>query len=137
MNSQKKHLTDRVGVYAIIWCCSYVGSLFALQTLDIPSPAGIVLVVVTVLAFALFAYKYFRGIVQMDEVQVKIHMEAIVFSFSLGLLLLMTLGLLELVVGLNEDDWSYRHMLPVWLSFYFMGLFISKRKYQFDDEKHP
>jgi hypothetical protein len=133
---QKKHLNDRILIYAVIWCLSYVGSLFALKTLEIPTEAGIVLTVITVLAFALFIYKYYRSIFFMDEVQIKIQMEAVVIAFSLGLLLLMTLGLLDLVITLNKNDWSYRYLVPLFVAFYFFGLFISKRKYNFDDEKH-
>jgi len=91
MDNQKKHLNDRILIYAVIWSLSYVGSLFALKTLEIPTEAGIVLTVITVLAFALFIYKYYRSIFFMDEVQIKIQMEAVVIAFSLGLLLLMTL----------------------------------------------
>ena len=136
MDKQKKHLNDRILIYAVIWSLSYVGSLFALKTLEIPTEAGIVLSVITVLAFALFIYKYYRSIFFMDEVQIKIQMEAVVIAFSLGLLLLMTLGLLDLVITLNKNDWSYRYLVPLFVAFYFFGLFISKRKYNFDDEKH-
>lgn len=136
MDKQKKHLSDRVFIYAAIWCLSYVGSLFALKTLHIPTEAGIVLTVITVIAFALFMYKYYRSIFFMDEVQIKMQMEAVVIAFSLGLLLLMTLGLLDLIMPLNKDDWSYRYLVPLFITFYFTGLFISKRKYNFDNEKH-
>jgi hypothetical protein len=72
----------------------------------------------------------------MDEVHIKVQLEAVVIAFSLGLLLLMTLGLLDLIISLNKDDWSYRYLVPLFIAFYFFGLFISKRKYNFDDEKH-
>ena len=136
MENQKKHLHDRVLIYAVIWCLSYVGSLFALKTLDIPKEAGIALTIITVLAFALFIYKYYRSIYFMDEVQIKIQLEAVVIAFSLGLLLLMSLGLLDLIITLNKNDWSYRDLIPFFIAFYFFGLFISKRKYNFDNEKH-
>ena len=136
MNKQKKHVNDRVIVYAVIWSLSYIGSLFALKTLDISQSAGIILTLVTILAFSLFIYKYYRSIYFMDEVQVKIQMEAVVIAFSLGLLLLMTLGLLELRIQLNKDDWSYRHLFPMFIAFYFIGLLISRNKYNFENEKH-
>lgn len=72
----------------------------------------------------------------MDEVQIKIQMEAVIIAFSLGLMLLMTLGLLDLFVSLNKEDWSYRHLVPLFVTFYFIGLFISKRKYDFNHEEH-
>jgi hypothetical protein len=136
MDSQKKHLNDRVIAYAIIWALSYIGSLLALKSFDLPMDVGIMLTVITVLAFAVFMYKYYRAIFFMDEVQIKIQMEAVVFAFSIGLLLVMTLGLLDLFVQLNKEDWSFRHLIPLFVLFYFAGLFIAKRKYNFDNEKH-
>lgn len=136
MDKQKKHINDRVLVYAVIWVICYAGSLLALKSFNVPKEAGIVMTVCTVLAFAVFIYKYYRSIFFMDEVQIKIQMEAVVIAFSLGLLLLMTLGLLDLFVTLNKEDWSYRHLVPLFAVFYFAGLFISKRKYNFDNEKH-
>lgn len=136
METRKQHLKDRVHVYAVIWIVSYVGSLFALKSLTIPKEAGVMLTIVTALAFTVFIYKYYRSILFMDEVQIKIQMEAIVFAFSLGLLLIMTLGLLDLFINLNKEDWSYRFIVPMVISFYFIGFFISKRKYRFEDEKH-
>jgi hypothetical protein len=136
MNKQKKHVNDRVIVYAVIWSLSYIGSLFALKTLDISQAAGIILSFVTILAFALFIYKYYRSIYFMDEVQIKIQMEAVVIGFSLGLLLMLALGLLELCIQLNKDDWSYRHLFPMFIAFYFIGLLISRNKYNFENEKH-
>ena len=136
METQKKHLNDRVIVYAIIWAMSYIASLLALRSFDLPLEAGIVLTVITALAFAVFMYKYYRSIFFMDEVQIKVQMEAIVIAFSLGLLLLMTLGLIDLFTTLNQENWSHRHLFPIFLAFYFAGLYFSARKYNFNDEKH-
>jgi hypothetical protein len=136
MDNSKKHLQDRVYVYAALWLFSYVGSLLALKNLTLAREVGIMLTIIPCLAFALFIYKFYRSIVFLDEVQIKIQMEAAVTGFALGLLLLMVLGLLDLVVTLNKEDWSYRHLIPYFTIFYFIGLFISKRKYNFDNEKH-
>lgn len=135
MNSRNNHLNDRVLIYAILWCLSYVGSLFAIKSLQIPIEASVILTFISVLAFALFIYKFFRSIVFMDEVQVKIQMEAVVLAFALGLLLVMTLGLIDLFIVLNPKDWNYRFLFPIFIAFYFLGLFIAKRKYNFEDEK--
>ncbi len=136
METKEKHIHDRVWVYAGVWIVSYIGSLFAMKSLNIPMAAGIVLTVVTAMAFGLFVYKYYRSIFFMDEVHVKIHMEAIVIAFSLGLLLLMTLGLVDLFVDLNPEDWSYRFLVPILIAFYLIGYFISTRKYSVDNEEH-
>lgn len=94
------------------------------------------LTIVTVLAFGLFIYKYYRSIFFMDEVEIKIQMEAVVVAFSIGLTVLITLSLLELFVNMDKADWSYRHLVPLFVLAYFIGLFISKRKYHSDNEKY-
>lgn len=136
MNKPRKHINDRVPVYALIWALSYIGSLLAFKSLELPTAAGIVLTITTTLAFAVFLYKYYRSIFFMDEVQIKIQMEAVVFAFAIGLMLMMILGLLDMFIVLNQKDWNYRNLLPLLIAFYFIGLFISKRKYNFDNEKH-
>jgi hypothetical protein len=136
MGKPKNHLNERVRIYAILWVLSYIGSLFALKTQSVPKEAGLVVTFITVLAFAVFLYKYYRSIFFMDEVEIKIQMEAVVIAFLLGLLLLMTLGLLDLILVLNKEDWSFRFLIPCFIVFYFIGLFISNRKYNFDNEKH-
>lgn len=132
---RNNHLNERVLIYAILWCLSYIGSIFAIKMLTIPIEASIMLTIVSASAFALFIYKFFRSIYFMDEVQIKLQMEAFVLAFALGLLLLMTLGLIELYLDLNPKDWNYRFLVPIFILFYFIGLFIAKRKYNFEDEK--
>lgn len=135
MDKSKQHLNDRVYVYAVLWLISYAGSLMAIKKLNIEKEVGILLTIIPFLAFSLFIYKFYRSVIFLDEVQIKIQMESAVIGFTLGLLLLMTLGLLDLVVTLNREDWSYRHLVPYFTIFYFIGLFISKRKYNFENEK--
>lgn len=135
MKIKNKHLNERVLFYCIIWCLSYVGSIFSIKLLSIPIEASIMLTIVSIVAFSLFVYKFFRSIYFMDEVQIKTQMEAFVFAFALGLLLLMTLGLVDLYFVLNPEDWNYRFLVPFFIIFYFIGLFIAKRKYNFEDEK--
>lgn len=135
MKRENNHLNDRVLIYAILWCLSYVGSLFAIKYIGLALEASIMLTIISVAAFGLFMYKYFRSIFFMDEVQIKIQMEAFVFAFAMGLLTLMTLGLVDLYLVLNPEDWNYRFLVPIFITLYFVGLFIAKRKYNFDDEK--
>lgn len=136
MEKSKKHLSDRVPVYALIWAVSYIGSLGAMKTLELSPAVGIMLTLVPAIAFALFLYKFYRSLYFMDEVQIKIQMEAVVVAFALALFTIMTLGLIDLAVELQPDDWSYRFLVPLFVAYYFIGLFISKRKYHIDHEEH-
>lgn len=136
MEKSKKHLSDRVPVYALIWAISYIGSLGAMKALSLSQAVGVMLTIVPVIAFALFLYKFYRSVYFMDEVQIKIQMEAAVVAFGLALLTMMTLGLLDLAITLNQDDWAYRFLVPVFVAYYFIGLFISRRKYHINHEEH-
>ncbi|MBS1557016.1 MAG: hypothetical protein JSU09_19005 [Bacteroidetes bacterium] len=136
MEKSKKHLSDRVPVYALIWAISYIGSLGAMKVLSLSQAVSVMLTIVPVIAFALFLYKFYRSVYFMDEVQIKIQMEAAVVAFGLALLTIMTLGLLDLAIVLNQEDWAYRFLVPVFVAYYFIGLFISRRKYHIDHEEH-
>jgi hypothetical protein len=79
---------------------------------------------------ALFLVMIVRGIRQMDELERRIHLEAVGVAYPLAILLFMTLGLLELAIPLKKEDWSYRHVwiyLPI---FYFIGLAIARKRYE-------
>ena len=131
-----KHVSERVLIYAILWGICYIGSLFAIKTLSLSMAVNTLLTLISVLAFSVFIYKYYRSIFFMDEVQIKMQMEAVVFAFSMGLLLISTLGLLDLYIKLNANDWNYRFLVPIFILFYFIGLIIAKRKYRFNDEEY-
>jgi len=118
-----------VVLFAVLWLLTYGISLLTIKKLSPDTTTGVILSFLPILTFALFIYHIIKGVASMDEVQIRIQMEAAVIAFSLGLLLLMTLGLLDLVVSLNKEDWGYRHLVPYFAIFYFIGLFISKRKY--------
>lgn len=136
MNKQKNHSNERLLVYAILWVVCYIGSYLIIRLTPGSLELGIGLSFITALAFAIFIYKYYKSIGLMDEVQIKIQMEAVVFAFALSLLMIMTMGLLELVIQLDKADWNFRNLVPCFITFYFFGLFISNRKYNFEDEKH-
>ncbi len=129
MDTTKKASSKKVIFFAILWLITYSISLLVIKKLSPDATTGIVLSFLPVATFALFIFALVRGIASMDEVQIRVQMEAAVIAFSLGLLLLMTLGLLDLVVTLNKEDWGYRHLVPYFALFYIIGLFISKRKY--------
>lgn len=129
MENSKKSPGNQTLFYAILWIVTYSVSLLAIKKLSPDTTIGLVLTLLPVLTFALFIYRYSKGVASMDEVQIRIQLEAAVIAFALGLLMLMTLGLLDLVITLNKEDWSYRHLIPYFTVFYFVGLFISKRKY--------
>ena len=70
-----------------------------------------------------------RGARELDELEKRIQLEALAIAFVLAVLLIMTLGLMELAVTLNRDDWSYRHVWAMLPPMYFAGLVFARRRY--------
>lgn len=136
MEKAKKSPGNKPVLFAVVWLVTYVICLLIIKKLSPGISTGIILSVLPVITFGIFIYSLIKGVASMDEVQIRVQMEAAVIAFSLGLLLIMTLGLLDLVITLKKENWGYRHLVPYFAIFYFTGLFISKRKYHLADEKH-
>lgn len=121
-------ITANPVVPGIIWGVTYIGARLALE-LELPARLRLILAIAPVLPFMLTLVGLVRGIRSMDELHRRVHLEALVLAFPLTLLLIMTLGLLELAVGLSPDDWSYRHLLPFLVLFYAFGLWRAWKRY--------
>jgi hypothetical protein len=115
-------------VPGILWAVTYIGARLALE-LALEPRVRLLLALAPVVPFMLALVGIVRGIRSMDELHRRVHLEALVLAFPLTLLLVMTLGLLELAVGLSPDDWSYRHILPFPVMFYAFGLWRAWRRY--------
>ena len=79
--------------------------------------------------FAVFLWRFIRGIRGADELERRIQLESLAVAFPLGLLLLSTLGLVQRAVTLNFEDWSYNHVWPMFVLFYFIGVAVARRRY--------
>lgn len=78
--------------------------------------------------FAAFLWSYVQLLRSLDELQRKLHLEALAIAFSLGLLLLTTLALMQRAVTLRFEDWSYAHVWVYFPIFYVLSLgFVSRR----------
>ena len=95
------------------------------------SPAlRIVAALLPVPPFSFMLWKIIRGVRLMDELEQRIHLEALAVAFPLALILLMTLGLMELATKLPPEDFSYRHVWAFLPIFYFGGLALARRRYR-------
>lgn len=119
----------RILISGLTWAIIYLSCLLVVKELEPNKLLGIILSFLPAISFAIFIFYYIKGIGSMDEVECRIQLEAAVIAFTLSILLIMTLGLLDLVITLNKEDWGYRHLIPFFVCFYFLGLYISKRKY--------
>ena len=81
-------------------------------------------------AFIWFLRDLVRGMRGLDELELRIQLEALAVAFPLTMVLIMTLGLVQVAIPLSPDDWSYRHIWPFLFVFYLVGLTLARRRYQ-------
>ena len=89
--------------------------------------AAALLPVVPTALFLWFVSSALRGL---DELHRRVHLEALAIAYPLTILLLVTLGFLQLAINLPAEDWSYRHVWVYLPAFYFLGLAIAWRRYR-------
>ena len=113
-----------------LWVLAYFGSRAALEAFQLPPGGRLVVALLPLVPFAWFLWRVISGIRSMDELERRVHLEALGVAFPLAVLLLMTLGLVELAVDLNPADWSYRHVWVFLPLFYVIGLALAWRRYR-------
>ncbi len=125
--------TDGIDLRGILsflgWGVLYVAARGFLEMETLGWWSRLAIAVTPVPAFGWVLLSVSKGIASMDELQRRIQLEALAFAFPLTLLMLMTLGLVELAIGLKPEDWSYRHVWPFVFLFYLAGLVRAKRRY--------
>ncbi|HYN10846.1 MAG TPA: hypothetical protein VES67_25920 [Vicinamibacterales bacterium] len=119
-----------VGLAAGLWLGLYFGARAMLEMDGLSPWVRAAIALAPLPAFAWFLRDFIRSVSGADELERRIQLEALAVAFPLTLLLLMTLGLLQIAIDLNMDDWSYRHIWPFLYVFYFMGLMRARRRYQ-------
>ena len=111
------------------WLATYAISRWGAEVMERGSPELVALSLLPVLPFAFLVRAVVGGIRGSDELERRVHLEALAVAFPLTILLLMVLGLLELATDLNPADWSYRHLWPVAVLFWLVGLVLARRRY--------
>ena len=120
----------RMGLSAGLWLALFFIARGMLEMSDLSVGVRVSLALLPVPAFAWFLWEFTQMVSHADELERRIQLEALALAFPLTLLLLMTLGLLQVAIELNMDDWSYRHIWPIVYVFYVAGLMRARRRYQ-------
>jgi len=108
---------------------AYVGAIFMLKFVPMPRAAEISVALTPVLLFAWYIWRWMHGVRRLDELQRLMTLEALAFAYPVSLLLILTLGLLE-VAGLGKPTLiTYLQLWPLVFWFYFIGLIIARRRY--------
>jgi hypothetical protein len=128
LNKDSRSWVMFVGM-AALFLVAYMVARGLLETMTTPA-VRVAAALLPIPPFTLWLIFMVRGARELDELQRRIQLEALAFAFPLTLILLLTLGLLEIAIELNPDDWSYRHVWAMLPLFYFMGLALAKRRYE-------
>jgi hypothetical protein len=114
-----------------LWGITFIGARLLLdKDLQLPTWAKVTAALAPVIPTALFLWCIVRAIGELDELHRRVHLEALAVAFPLAILMLMTLGLLQLAINLPAEDWSYRHVWIYLPMFYFLGYALAWRRYR-------
>lgn len=123
---------DRYGwAIAVLWVITFIAARFLLdRELALAPWVKLCAALAPVIPMALFLWSAVSGVRSLDELDRQVHLEALVIAYPLAILLLMTLGLLELAIDLPAEDFSFRHVWAYLVLFYLIGLAVSWRRYR-------
>lgn len=117
-------------IAGVAWLLAFVAARAALEKMSLDSPVKILAAVLLVVPAAIFLRNFVEYLRSLDELQRRVHLEALAIAYPMATLFLWTLGLLELAIDLPSEDWSYRHIWTFLPMFYFVGLAIAWRRYR-------
>jgi hypothetical protein len=113
----------------VTWFLAFAVARLVLEQPDLARSLRLAAALLPVPLFAAFLFRFVRSLRDTDELERRIHLEALAVAFPLAILLLQTLGLLERAVGLKYEDWSYGHVWAYLPLFYLIGLVVARRRY--------
>jgi hypothetical protein len=120
----------RLLIRGLLWVSVYLLSRGLLE-IGIASPAArVAIALLPTPFFVYYLWTWIRGVGEMDELERRIELEALGFAFPAAVVFLMTLGLLDVALTLNPDNFSMRHVWVTMPVFYYAGLWRAKRRYQ-------
>ena len=124
-----RRLASRVLISGTASLLLFFAARFALEAPALQSWQRIAIALAPLPAFAWFLWEFVHSASDGDELERRVQLEALAVAFPLTLLLVMTLGLLQIAVPLPPEDWSYRHIWPLLYVFYMLGLMRARRRY--------
>jgi len=114
----------------IVWVIIYWIALFFLKNPDTSGPLKVAMVLLPVIPFAFFLFRFIGYLRSLDELHRRVHLEALALAFPIATLFLMTLGLVEKAGALSPKYWSYQDVWYYLPLFYLIAVAISWRRYR-------
>ncbi len=116
-------------ISAIAWAASYIVFVFIVKRIEPPMAFGLLFVLLLASGFTWFLVNYIRSLASMDELQRRIQLEATAIGFCLSVLVTMVLGILDMVVELNNDNWNLQQLVAFFFLAYLGGFLWARKKY--------
>jgi hypothetical protein len=129
MEQSKKTVNQHSIIFALIYGATYLPAAWLLKHHVFGQPVSIIIAIVPIITFSIFIFKYIKAISAMDEVKQRVQFEAVVIGFALTAMLMMILFLLSLCEVSNPNWFGYADLVCYCWIFYFIGWFVSKKKY--------
>jgi hypothetical protein len=127
---QKPPSTRTIIFTGLTWAIVYFLVRGLLENDSLTGGLSIIVALAPIVPFAFFLAFFLANLRSADELHRRVQLEALAIAFPLAIFLFMLLGLLELVIPLSPDDWSYRHTWSYLPLFYFIGLAIAWSRYR-------
>ena len=110
----------------VLWVATYFLARSMLESTEISTLVRVLFALLPILPFAAFLYLVVKGQRGMDELELRVQVEALAIAFPLSVVFLMVFGLVgqALDLTLERHVWFY---LPI---FYFAGLSLAWRRYR-------
>lgn len=101
-----------------------------LKQSELDDSVRVILALLPIGPFAWMLWNFIKGAAGLDELQRKIQLEALAIAYPVMMVFLMTIGLLDIAIGLSYENFGLKHLWYYMPVFYFLGLFIATRRYQ-------
>ena len=129
MEQSKKNANRNSIIFALIHVATYLPAVLLLKHRVFGQPISLIIAIVPIITFAIFILKLIKAFSVMDEVKQRVQLEAVIIGFSLTAILIMLLFLLSLCDISNPGWFGYAYLVCYCWLFYFVGWFISKKRY--------
>jgi hypothetical protein len=116
-------------ISVVLFLLTYFVARIVLKQEETAESLRVLAALLPIAPFVWMLWEFIKGVRDMDELEQRIQLEALAIAFPLTLILLMTLGLLEIAIKLPPEDLSYRHVWAMLPTFYFGGLIIARKRY--------
>jgi hypothetical protein len=116
-------------IVPVLFLAAYIAARAGIENTAAGSTRALAFALLPVPFLAAFLWIYVRGVRMMDELESRIHLEALALAFPVALLVVFTAGLLDLAGFHGEDNWDLPRLFPLVLLPYWFGLFRARKKY--------